>query len=318
MRTRSLVSLSAVALSVVLLAGCTATPSESEGSPEPTASAADLCGAIVPSGAASDAVTVDGEVGTESTATFESPLEVTELQSTTVDEGDGDPAEAGDLVSIALTGFDASTGEKLVAQGFEDDLLPQQISPESVLGQLLGCPKPGSRYVATIPGDDSQGSPAQVYIIDVFGTAPAAASGEAQDPVDGFPTVELDSDGSPTVTLPEGDMPTEFAKATLQKGDGAVVETGDAVLVQYHGVSWNTGEVFDESWGKQPFSFTVGSGVVQGFSDAVTGETVGSQIIAILPPSVAYGEGEINESDLTGQTLVFVIDILGVAKAPAQ
>ncbi len=106
---------------------------------------------------------------------------------------------------------------------------------------------------------------------------------------------------SPTVTLPEGDIPTEFSKATLKKGDGAVVEAGDQVLVQYHGVSWNTGEVFDESWGKQPFTFTVGSGVVQGFTDAVTGETVGSQVIAVLPPAVAYGEGEINDADLKGR-----------------
>ena len=49
---------------------------------------------------------------------------------------------------------------------------------------------------------------------------------------------------------------------------------------------------------------------MQGFTDAVVGETVGSQVIAVLPPSVAYGEGEINDADLTGQTLVFVIDIL--------
>jgi len=125
-----------------------------------------------------------------------------------------------------------------------------------------------------------------------------------------MPTVELDSDNVPTVTLPEGDIPTEFQKATLKKGDGEVVETGDAVMVQYHGVSWNSGEVFDQSWGAQPFSFTAGSGVVQGFTDAVVGETVGSQVIAVLPPSVAYGEGEINDSDLTGQTLVFVVDIL--------
>ena len=134
-----------------------------------------------------------------------------------------------------------------------------------------------------------------------------------------MPTVELADDGAPTVTLPDGDIPTEFSKATLKKGDGAIVAVGDQVLVQYHGVSWDTGKVFDESWGKQPFSFTVGSGVVPGFSDAVTGETVGSQVIAVLPPSVAYGEkSDINTSELAGQTLVFVVDILAVAHAATQ
>jgi peptidylprolyl isomerase len=315
-RTRSLALLSAAALSALILAGCTAAPSESEGSPSPTT--ADLCGALVASGAASEAVTVDGEAGEESTATFTAPLEVDQLESTVIDEGSGDAAQAGDLVQFALSAFDATTGEKLGAQGYNDDFLPQQISPDSVLGQVVGCAKPGSRFVAAFPASQDQGSSAQVYIIDVFGTVPAAATGSEQDPVDGMPTVELDDSGAPTVTIPDGDIPTEFQKATLKKGDGAVVEAGDSVLVQYHGVSWNDGEVFDESWGAQPFTFTVGSGVVQGFSDAVTGETVGSQVIAVLPPAVAYGEGEINDSDLTGQTLVFVIDILAAAKTPTQ
>lgn len=318
MRTRPLALLSLAALSALLIAGCTPGPTDSESSPTPTAEAADLCGAIVESGAASEAVTVDGDTGTESTATFDTPLEVDQLQSTQLDEGSGDPAQAGELVQFALSAFDATSGDKLGAQGYNDDLLPQQISPDSVLGQVVGCAKPGSRYVAAFPASEDQGSTAQVYIIDVLGTAPAAAWGDPQDPVDGMPTVELDDDGSPTVTLPDGDKPTEFKKATLKKGDGATVEAGDSVLVQYHGVSWDTGEVFDESWGKQPFTFTVGSGVVEGFSEAVTGETVGSQVIAVLPPAVAYGEGEINDSDLKGQTLVFVIDILAVAKAPAQ
>ena len=319
MRTRPIALLSAAAvLSAALLTGCTPSAEESEPTPTPTTAAADLCGAKVPSGAASDAITAEGEVGTEPTATFTAPLEITEPESTVIDEGSGDEAESGDYVQFGLVAYDAASGEKLGGQGYNDDLLPQQISPEGGVAQLLGCPKPDSRYAVTVPAAPDGSSPAIVYLFDVFGPAPTQAWGESQEPVDGMPTVELDDDGSPTVTLPEGDIPTDFEKATLKKGDGAVVEAGDQVMVQYHGVSWNTGEVFDESWGKQPFTFTVGSGVVQGFTDAVTGETVGSQVIAILPPALAYGEGEINEADLKGQTLVFVVDILAVQKPTAQ
>ena len=85
--------------------------------------------------------------------------------------------------------------------------------------------------------------------------------------------------------------------------------------MQYHGVSWDTGEVFDESWGKQPFSFTVGSGVVAGLlGRRRPARPSARQVIAVLPPSVAYGdESDTNASDLAGQTLVFVVDILAVA-----
>ncbi|MGZ8803972.1 MAG: FKBP-type peptidyl-prolyl cis-trans isomerase, partial [Microbacterium sp.] len=102
MRIRPLAALSAAALSAVLLAGCATSTPEATTSPS-APPAADLCEAAAPSGAASDAVTVEGEVGEESTATFEFPLEITELQTTVVEEGAGDPAEAGQLVTYALT-----------------------------------------------------------------------------------------------------------------------------------------------------------------------------------------------------------------------
>ena len=317
-RIRPLAALSVAALSAVVLAGCAGSTPETTPTPSATG-AADLCAAAAPSGAASESITVDGEAGEKSTATFTAPIEIDELQSTVLVEGEGDPVAAGDLVTYALSAFSAETGEELGSFGYGDTpVLPQQISPDNPLGQLLGCAAPGTRVVATFPATE-QGA-AEVYIVDLLEVVPSAAWGEPVEPVDGMPTVELADDGAPTVTLPEGDMPTEFEKATLKEGDGPVVETGDGVLVQYHGVSWDTGEVFDESWGGAPFSFTAGSGVVQGFTDAVVGETVGSQVIAVLPPAVAYGEGEITDADLTGQTLVFVIDILGVQSAatPAE
>ena len=38
----------------------------------------------------------------------------------------------------------------------------------------------------------------------------------------------------------------------------------------------------------------------------------------MIPPAAGYGEGEINDQDLKGETLVFVIDILGVQRAAAE
>jgi peptidylprolyl isomerase len=38
-------------------------------------------------------------------------------------------------------------------------------------------------------------------------------------------------------------------------------------------------------------------------------------VLAVIPPQEAYGEGEINKEDLTGETLVFVLDVLAAAPA---
>lgn len=316
-RIRPLAALSAVAFSAVLLAGCATSAPEATTSPS-AAPTADLCEAAAPSGAASEAVTVEGEVGEESVATFDFPLEIPELQTTVIEEGSGDPAEPGQLVTYALTAFSADTGEELGSIGYgEDPVLPAQISPDNPIGQVLGCATPGTRVVATFPPSDPNAG--EVYVFDFLEVVPNSAWGEPQEPVDGMPTVTLAEDGEPTIELPGGDAPTELELEVLKKGDGATVESGDTVLVQYTGVKWSDGSVFDSSWESgAPASFQT-TGVVDGFRQALEGQTVGSQVVVVIPPALGYGEGEINEEDLVGETLVFVVDILGTQHAaPTQ
>ncbi|MCR2764750.1 FKBP-type peptidyl-prolyl cis-trans isomerase [Microbacterium sp. zg.B48] len=313
MRIRPLAALSVAALSALLLAGCASgTPDDSA---SPSASVVDLCEAKAPSGAAAEAVTVEGAAGEEAAATFDFPLEIPELQSTVIEEGSGDPVEAGQLVRFALTGFSAETGENIGAIGYgETPLLPAQISPDNPIGQILGCATPGTRVVATFPPSDPNAG--EVYVFDFLDVVPTAAWGEPQEPVEGMPVVTLDDDGAPTVELPDGDAPTEVELETLKKGDGPTVLSGDTVLVQYSGVKWSDGTVFDSSWeAGAPTSFQT-TGVVDGFRQALEGQTVGSQVVAVIPPAFGYGEGEINDADLKGETLVFVVDILGLEHAP--
>ncbi len=313
MRIRPLAALSALALSAIVLAGCSGT-----GTPDASASGSGaLCDAAAPSGAASDAVGVEGEIGTVSTATFTPGLEVEELERSVLDEGDGEALQDGDYVQYALSAFSADTGERLGDIGYVDgELLPQPVTPDQSIGQILGCATIGSRLALTFPASQDQSGAdvaAQVYIVDVLGVTPLAAWGAEQDPVDGFPTVELADDGAPTITLPEGDAPTAVEIEVLKKGDGATVNSGDTVLVQYTGVKWSDGTVFDSSWDRgTPASFTT-TGVVDGFRQALEGQTVGSQVVVVIPPEFGYGAVEGNE--LQNETLVFVVDILATQHA---
>jgi len=315
-RLRPSAALSAAAVAALLLAGCSGagTPDASPTSTE----AGDLCAAQAAPGAASDAVTVDGEPGTAPTATFTAPLEISELQATVLDSGEGDAVAAGDFVSFALTAYSAQTGEMLDHAGYEPgELLPAQISPESPLGQILGCGAPGERVVAAFPATETAG--AEVYVLDLLSRVPTAAWGTPQEPVAGMPTVTLAEDGAPSVTLPDTDPPAGTTIATTKAGDGETVASGDQVLLQYYGVRWSNGETFDSTWDKggTPIPLTT-TGVVAGFGQALEGQNVGSQVLVVIPPADGYGEGEINETDLKGETLVFVIDILGTQHPRAQ
>jgi hypothetical protein len=316
-RKRLLIVLSTVAAATLLLAGCsgsTEPDATSSASPE---GGADLCSVAAASGDVSDSVTIDGEVGEISNATFTLAQSFDEIERTVVTEGDGDKIAAGDYVHYALSAFDSETGERLGDAGYvADDMLPVPVSAESPLGQILGCATIGTRVSVALPGTENS-NPA-IYIVDVLGVTPLAAWGEEQPAADGMPTVTLADDGQPSVELPEGEAPTDLKISVLKKGDGPAVTAGDTTLLQYYGVSWNTGENFDSSWKNgAPISID-GNTYVQGFIEALEGQTVGSQILVVIPPALGYGEGEVNDSDLKGQTLVFVIDILANQKAIGQ
>ncbi len=66
-------------------------------------------------------------------------------------------------------------------------------------------------------------------------------------------------------------------------------QPGDTVSVHYAG-RLDDGTPFDSSEGREPLSFTLGSGqVVAGFDEAVTGMEVGEDKTVRLEPEAAYG-----------------------------
>ncbi len=69
-----------------------------------------------------------------------------------------------------------------------------------------------------------------------------------------------------------------------------MIQNGNTVNVHYTGRLTN-GEVFDSSEGKEPLSFTVGSGqIIPGFENAILGKKVGDKLTVNIPASEAYGE----------------------------
>ncbi|MFV0319995.1 MAG: FKBP-type peptidyl-prolyl cis-trans isomerase [Microbacterium sp.] len=317
MRIRPLLALSAVAITGVLLAGCASTPDEPEVTSTPDAN----CMLDAAPGSDSDAIEVEGTAPTF-TATVPEGLEFADIQRTVISEGTGDDLQVGDLVSGSYTVLDATTGDVLTDSSTQspDDtgFVPMLLDAQnySIFVAALECLPAGSTVAMTIPGSafGDGGTPVAI-IASSSERLSTRAEGEAQDPVDGMPTVELADDGAPTITLPGGDAPTEVQIAELKVGDGPVVEPGDTAFVQYTGVKWSDGTVFDSSWDRGSAAAFSTTGVVDGFRQALEGQTVGSQVLVVIPPAFAYGEGEINENDLTGETLVFVVDILGVERA---
>ena len=115
---------------------------------------------------------------------------------------------------------------------------------------------------------------------------------------------------------PEIEPMLEPAPATLtikedRLGDGAEAAAGSVVNVHYLGVDYETGEEFDSSWGRgESIEFPLNR-LIKGWQDGIPGMKVGGRRTLICPPEVAYGPAG-SGHQLSGRTLVFVIDLLGV------
>jgi peptidylprolyl isomerase len=100
----------------------------------------------------------------------------------------------------------------------------------------------------------------------------------------------------------------------LTVGDGQEAKAGQRVEVHYVGVAWSTGQQFDASWDRgAPFAFGLGGGqVIQGWDDGVAGMKVGGRRRLTIPPEMGYGDRGAGGVIKPGETLVFVVDLLGV------
>lgn len=293
-------------LPLFLLSGCGDDPAEPAAATE--------------TGSPLDAVTVTGEVGEEPVVEFEAPLTIEEPASTVLVEGDGEPLAEGQQVQAQVLTIDGATGEQIESSytaerpaGFPMD--PQQVRTD-LYEALLGVPV-GSRVLLGLP-TSADGSSSALVVTDILEATvlPTRAEGTAVDPPAGLPTVTLAEDGAPTITLPEGEPPSELIVQPLIKGDGEVVEQGDQITVHYTGVTWPGGEVFDSSWEKgSPATFPIGVGqVIQGWDAGLVGQTVGSQVLLVIPPDEGYGEQGQPDAGIEGtDTLVFVVDILAAS-----
>ena len=295
------------------------------------------CGSATSSSTPS--VSVKGQFGTSPAVTIPKETAGKALAVKTLVKGNGP----------ALTKSDAFVGNYAVYiwNGKTSKLAESTFttkSPALFSGQLLPGletalqgKKMGSRVLAVIPPADGYGKTGNsqagvtandtlVFVVDMIKEFPntASASGSKVSTGGGsLPTVTAGKSGAaPTITIPKsGKVPTSLVTKTLIKGTGPVVTKGQTVVSQYVGVIWRTGKVFDSSWSRgTPFGFTIGatpSQVITGWDKGLIGQTVGSRVMLVVPPSQGYGKTGSSQAGIKGtDTLVFVVDILG-AVSPA-
>jgi peptidylprolyl isomerase len=115
----------------------------------------------------------------------------------------------------------------------------------------------------------------------------------------------------PVIEYPGGEAPTDLKIEDIVVGEGPEAKPGDTVEVHYVGVEFESGEEFDASWNRgSSLEFPL-RGLIQGWQEGIPGMKVGGRRQLTIPPEKAYGPAG-GGHRLSGKTLVFVIDLLGV------
>jgi peptidylprolyl isomerase len=292
------------------------------------------CGGSSSNSAATPSVSVSGTFGTAPAVNIPAQKASSKLTVKTLVHGSGASLARSDafIGNYAIYLWSGTT-HKLLQSTFKTGGKPTLFAGSLLPGleSALVGQKMGSRVLAVIPpkegfgtrGDAQagiKGTDTLVFVVDMikdFAGNASATGQQVSNGGSGLPNVLPGPAGTaPVIKMPSGKPPANLTTKVLIKGTGPKVAPGDTVVVQYVGAIWRNGYVFDSSWKRsQPFGFTIGaspSQVIKGWDTGLTGQTVGSRVMLVIPPADGYGKTGSPQAHIKGtDTLVFVVDILG-------
>ena len=244
------------------------------------------------------------------------PCEIpTELQTYTVRDGIGRPAQDGDTLILDYTGVRSEDGELFdtsytrgvpldfvigrggVIQGWDDGLIGAQagslIKLDIPTDLAYGDAPPGGAESPIRPGD------ALTFIAEIRAVIPAVTAADAP----------LDLQIEPSVGA------TEVTTQTLKEGDGAAVELGSTTVIHLLLVRGDNEVVLFNTWERMdPLQIIMEEGqTLPGVFEGLQGASVGSRLVITMPPADAFGDqGEASLGLPAGTDLIAVVDVVGV------
>jgi len=328
-----------VALLTLLLAACHSSSSaSSSASPTtttqfiPTASAsASTSGSASASASAHpsitpsttlDGITVTGDLGKLPTVKIPAPWGVDKTQAKTLIQGTGPEVTASSMIEVNYWGANGYTGSV-----FDESFTAGKPISFAVSGFITGFQtgvigqKVGSRVLIGITGRDgydSNGGNANigievgdclVFVVDIISVSATGPSGATVTPPSGLPTVSADLK-APVVTIDtKATPPSTLVVQPLIKGTGKAVTAASTVRVDFAEYAWSTGKVVKQTYGYSPLDGALNT-TIPGWQAGLVGQTVGSRVLLIVPPAQAYPSGNPRIDVKSGETMVYVIDIL--------
>ena len=271
------------------------------------------------SGDTMQGVSASGKLGSKPDISFKTPFKVENQTHQVIQKGDGEVIRDGDRVCTRSLALDAKTGK--VINSTWDKSSPEcsiVISKKSIPAYYdtfkglkvnstvaVGIDESGS-------GSSSQATSSYIMALTFVSRSKNLTRAQGQKVTDlpsDLPKISLDDKGKPSLDLngyqPKGGLVVQ----PLIKGKGSKVGQHQSVSANYTGWLASDGKQFDSSWDRgQASDFSLDQ-VVKGWQQGLAGQTVGSQVLLIVPPDLGYGSQQ-QQKIPANSTLIFVVDIL--------
>lgn len=259
----------------------------------------------------------------------------TQTATQVLSQGSGPTIGSKQIAYVDYVAYNATKNKQLVStfgQRFVPIPLADTTQLPGLVKSLVGK-KVGTTQKVAIPASQGFGSAGNsalgvtatdtlVFYIKIDGAADALTqpSGTQAAAQSGFKvTVPAGTNKQASITVPTT-IPKALVAQPLITGKGIKTATGDFVTVSYTGINLRTKKVFDTSAKTgQPATFQLATGAITGFVKGLTGQTVGSRMLLVIPPAQGYGTAGNTQAGIKGtDTIAFVVDILAIVPQPPQ
>ncbi|GAB3433976.1 FKBP-type peptidyl-prolyl cis-trans isomerase [Flindersiella endophytica] len=276
-----------------------------------------------------DSVTVSGAASKKPTLKFDKPYKAAQTESKVISAGKGEKIAKNDAVVVNYVGINARDGKEFDtswAEGRSPAIFTLQDGAliKGFLDGLIGK-KVGDRVLISIASKDGYADGNEqagikkgdslLFVVDLMMKPTATAVGKEVKPASGMPSLKLDAKKQPSIIMvPQTDPPKQLKKQALVEGSGAAVTKDSTVAVHMVGSNWRTCKVIESSWQKgQPYVLPLDRLGVKGLLEGLVGAKAGSRVEIVIPPDKGFGQDLQGTDVKKSDTIVFVVDILGVA-----
>jgi peptidylprolyl isomerase len=283
------------------------------------------------------AVTVSGAFGTEPTVTFDGQVNRVDTDYETLVEGTGPEIAIDDTVFIHLYIANGYTQEKASSTYDDKAGVPIKVTKDtftafrdSIVGHTVGSrvealATPKDAYAGQGNADSGIGNEdSVVLVVDILDKVREAPEGTDKTAPSRMPTLEEDGDKVTALDFSKAGSPTgDLEVITLVQGTGRAIQKGSPVALRYLGQVWDGKKPFDDNYDAefpgisdssgQAAPVVIGKGnVIKGWDRGLVGVKAGSRVLLEIPARLGYGKKGSGKLIKGGDTLVFVVDVLGV------